>query len=275
MNRPQLIQEIIAKINTNADNRITGKVLQDILIKVVDGTQINIIGMAYPDTEPETGIEELTFMPVYVAAGTGIYNHFDDIELNNELALLKYSDGLWYKDTIVLLDEIEFPQVSEMLEKAEKWANEDEDVPVEEGKFSARHYALKSGDYAVDSESASILAKNYANANENVEVEENLFSAKHFSEKASQSASNASTSASTATTQAGIATTKANEASADRQTVQNLKATMDTTYGTPEEVDVLLFTHSDTATGHPVTTDRVLRITIGTNIYDINVKKIQ
>lgn len=119
MDRPQLTQEIIAAIGPNADNRITGTVLRDILLKVVDGTQLNIIGMAYTDTVPDESYDA-TFAPVYIAAGTGTYTNFEAIELTNELALLRLTDDGWVKDTVVYLDEIEFPQVAEGLESIEE-----------------------------------------------------------------------------------------------------------------------------------------------------------
>ena len=49
MERPQLSSEIISLIGPNADNRITGTVLRNILLKIVDGTQLNLKGTAAAD----------------------------------------------------------------------------------------------------------------------------------------------------------------------------------------------------------------------------------
>ncbi len=116
MERPQLSSEIISLIGPNADNRITGTVLRNILLKIVDGTQLNLKGTAASDFEPPDEYDD-TFAPVYVASGTGTWTHFDAIELDNEIALLRLTDEGWIKDTVTRLDEIEFPQVVNLLEQ--------------------------------------------------------------------------------------------------------------------------------------------------------------
>lgn len=116
MERPQLSSEIISLIGPNADNRITGTVLRNILLKIVDGTQLNLKGTAAADFVPPDEYDD-TFAPVYVASGTGTWTHFDAIELDNEIALLRLTDEGWIKDTVTRLDEIEFPQVVDLLEQ--------------------------------------------------------------------------------------------------------------------------------------------------------------
>lgn len=116
MKRPQLSSEIINLIGPNADNRITGTVLRNILLKIVDGTQLNLKGTAAADFVPPDEYDD-TFAPVYVASGTGTWTHFDAIELDNEIALLRLTDEGWIKDTVTRLDEIEFPQVVDLLEQ--------------------------------------------------------------------------------------------------------------------------------------------------------------
>jgi|GEM_PF-4151283 len=215
MERPQLIQEIINAIGPNADNRITGTILRNILIKVVDGTQLNLVGMAYTDTVPVTDIEDLTYAPIYVAAGTGTYTNFDAIELDNELAILKYTEDGWIKQTVIVLSEIAFPQVQALIDLAEKWAENPEDTEVETGKYSAKHHAAK----AADSETNAVAAKNYIEENidtinaappaavaaaasatlsekwaeeaEDTEVETGKYSSKHYATKSENAYNNA------------------------------------------------------------------------------------
>jgi len=210
MERPQLTQEIIAAIGANADNRITGTVLRNILLKIVDGTQLNIVGMAYTDTEPDEVFEDVIFSPVYIAAGTGTYTHFNGIVLVNELALLRLTEEGWVKDTVVILDEIEFPAVELLKEaaetaatKAEAYATAPEDTEVEEGKYSALHHAAKAESAAATAANEAIIsaeiqlasfvnnaethelkAEKWADEAEDVPVETGKYSAKHWAAKA-------------------------------------------------------------------------------------------
>ena len=82
---------------------------------------------------------------------------------------------------------------------SQRFANEDEDVEVIGGLFSAKHWAKHAeaqiplveaaGQAKVDAaqlkvneaQASATMAQNYANANKNVEVEAGLYSAKHFS----------------------------------------------------------------------------------------------
>jgi len=86
-------------------------------------------------------------------------------------------------------------------DKAKKWADEEEDTPVETGKYSAKHHAEKASDSATAAATSETnagthedKAKKWAEEAENVQVETGKFSAKHHSAKAASSAAAASTS---------------------------------------------------------------------------------
>ena len=63
-------------------------------------------------------------------------------------------------------------------DKAQDWAEEAEDTPVETGQYSAKHHALKA-------DASADLAKDYAEKAEDSEVESGTYSAKHWSAKSS------------------------------------------------------------------------------------------
>ncbi len=107
--------------------------------------------------------------------------------------------------------------------KAGKWANEDRGTEVEEGKYSAKHYASYANDYmteASDSEDAAATSETNASTSEtnakasedeaelwaekavDEEVETGKYSSKHHATKASDSATIATDKASAASTSA-------------------------------------------------------------------------
>jgi hypothetical protein len=78
-----------------------------------------------------------------------------------------------------LVDEAEAAR-----DKAEDWAEEAEDVEVEEGMYSAKHHSAKAAAAQTASEAARDKAEDWAEEAEDVEVEEGMYSAKHHSAKA-------------------------------------------------------------------------------------------
>jgi len=72
-------------------------------------------------------------------------------------------------------------------EKAEKWAEEDEDVQVETAKYSAKHWAAKAEETAdgiADTAEAAALAEKWATEAEDTPVETGKYSAYHWAQKA-------------------------------------------------------------------------------------------
>lgn len=85
-------------------------------------------------------------------------------------------------------------------QKAEQWAENAEDLPVEPGQFSAKHHAIKAGASAASASGSASSAAASA------------VSASGSSDSAASSAGSASQSAADAASSAGVATTKAGEA---------------------------------------------------------------
>src|SRR5690554_3931586 len=50
-------------------------------------------------------------------------------------------------------------QIADDIDLARKWANEDEDVVVDDGEFSSKHYSIKSSGFADDSAASAIAAQ--------------------------------------------------------------------------------------------------------------------
>ncbi len=88
---------ITAVIRTNYNEEITGQILQDVLIGMVDalGSGYLLMGVATPGTSPGTPDANVA----YLTATAGSYANFDDIVVNDEIALLVW-DGSWHKQTL-------------------------------------------------------------------------------------------------------------------------------------------------------------------------------
>jgi hypothetical protein len=70
--------------------------------------------------------------------------------------------GLW---SLIVNFALGQQQVDDSVDLAERWASEDEDVEVEGGKFSSRHYSAKASSSALDAaSSASAAAASEENA---------------------------------------------------------------------------------------------------------------
>lgn len=99
MNNEQLKDGIRATIKENGVNAITGDLLQQVLIAMVNalGTGYQFVGIATPDVDPGTTDKRLC----YLAVGTGTYTHFGGIKIKpGESAFLTF-DTEWRKVTIV------------------------------------------------------------------------------------------------------------------------------------------------------------------------------
>lgn len=84
-------------IRTNGAQEITGEVLQNILVSIVNtlGENATFAGAADESTNP--GVPN---GPVfYIAAGAGIYSNFGNIEISDgEIAILRWSNQVWSKE---------------------------------------------------------------------------------------------------------------------------------------------------------------------------------
>lgn len=88
---------ITAVIRTNYNEEITGQILQDVLIGVVDalGSGYLLMGVATPATSPGTPDENVA----YLAATNGTYTNFGGLTVGDEVALLVW-DGSWHKQSL-------------------------------------------------------------------------------------------------------------------------------------------------------------------------------
>lgn len=86
-------------IKTNGTNAITGALLQQCLLSMVDslGTGYQYMGIATPTTNPGTPDQRV----FYLAATAGTYTNFGGLVLNGRLSILKYTNS-WSVETINL-----------------------------------------------------------------------------------------------------------------------------------------------------------------------------
>lgn len=88
---------ISAAIKQNGNNEITGQILQEQLLSMINslGSGYIYAGVATPATSPGSPDQKI----FYVAAMAGTYSNFNGITLaNGEVAILKYN-GTWSKDS--------------------------------------------------------------------------------------------------------------------------------------------------------------------------------
>ena len=88
------IQQVI---KTNGNEEITGSLLQQSLLAMIDslGSGYQFVGLAMPYTNPGTPDQNV----FYIASEPGVYSNFGAVSVSdNEIAILKYN-GSWQKDT--------------------------------------------------------------------------------------------------------------------------------------------------------------------------------
>ena len=106
-----LKNRIRAAIKANDNQEITGPVLQQTLLDIVDELSDRIIdeyaliGIAVPTTIPPSNLTEYSRV-FYLTAQNGIYANLGDIEVSNEIAVIKYNGTSWFKDTVIAIDDI-------------------------------------------------------------------------------------------------------------------------------------------------------------------------
>lgn len=89
-------------INTNAENEITGQILQNVLITMIDelGAEYSIEGIATPTTNPGS----LSGKAMYFASQAGTYTYFDGATLPLGIHLLVYNGTSWSHQTFFAVD---------------------------------------------------------------------------------------------------------------------------------------------------------------------------
>lgn len=105
-----LKNRIRAAIKANDNQEITGPVLQQTLLDIVDELSDRIIdeyvliGIAVPTTIPPSNLTEYSRV-FYLTAQNGVYTNLGGIEVSNEIAIIKYNGTSWLKDTVIAIDE--------------------------------------------------------------------------------------------------------------------------------------------------------------------------
>ena len=105
-----LKNRIKAAIKANSNQEITGPVLQQILLDIVDELSDRIIneyafvGIAIPTTIPPSNLTEYSRV-FYLAAQNGVYTNLGGIEVSNEIAVIKYDGSAWSKDNVISIDD--------------------------------------------------------------------------------------------------------------------------------------------------------------------------
>ena len=86
------IQQVV---KTNGNNEITGALLQQSLLAMVNslGSGYQFIDVATPDTKPGTPDQKV----FYIANGKGTYSNFDGISITEDEVVILYYDTDWHK----------------------------------------------------------------------------------------------------------------------------------------------------------------------------------
>lgn len=94
-NYEQLKQAVSGVIKTNGNQEITGAVMQNALLSMINslGKNYQFAGIATPTTNPGTPDQNI----YYLAFENGTYSNFNAITLNNEIAILLNQNGVWKK----------------------------------------------------------------------------------------------------------------------------------------------------------------------------------
>ena len=104
---------IEAVIKTNGNNEITGSILQQSLLAMINslGAEYQFKGVATPDTDPGTP----DYNVIYVAGTTGTYVNFDNKKIDGGIWLFKYN-GSWVSERISdIVDSLQSSDVDGLL----------------------------------------------------------------------------------------------------------------------------------------------------------------
>jgi hypothetical protein len=105
-----LKNRIRAAIKQNNNQEITGPILQNVLLDIVDelGDRIineyNFVGIAVPTTSAPSGLTEYSRI-FYLAIQNGTYTNLGNVRVSNEIAIIKYNGSSWSKESLIAIDE--------------------------------------------------------------------------------------------------------------------------------------------------------------------------
>lgn len=95
-NYDELKQAVSDVIKTNGNQEITGQLLQNTLLSIINtvGANATFAGIATPETNPGTPDQNV----FYIASKNGIYANFNGVSLNNEIVIFTNKNGNWVKN---------------------------------------------------------------------------------------------------------------------------------------------------------------------------------
>lgn len=107
------IQQVV---KTNGNNEITGALLQQSLLAMVDslGSGYQFVGVATPATNPGTPDAKV----FYIANGKGIYINFERLDVADDEVVILYWDTAWHKVPTGIALKSEIPDISDKADKA-------------------------------------------------------------------------------------------------------------------------------------------------------------
>ena len=87
-------------VKTNGNNEITGALLQQSLLAMINslGVGYQFIGIATPTTNPENPDAKV----FYIANGKGTYTNFGNIEVTEYDVVILYYDNVWHFSAFLL-----------------------------------------------------------------------------------------------------------------------------------------------------------------------------
>lgn len=94
-NYEQLKQAVSDVIKTNANQEITGEIMQNTLLSIIStiGNDATFAGIAVPETNPGTPDQNV----FYIASQPGNYSNFGSIKLVDQVLILTNKNGYWVK----------------------------------------------------------------------------------------------------------------------------------------------------------------------------------
>ena len=119
-NYSTLKSAIQAVIKQNDNNEITGNLLQQSLLSMINsiGANYQYAGVALPSTNPGTPDQNVW----YIAAGAGIYSNFNNLEVKpGEVAIFKYN-GTWSKDVTNAISFESFESITDLTLSSGKYS---------------------------------------------------------------------------------------------------------------------------------------------------------
>lgn len=111
-NYQQLKQSVSNVIKTNGDKRITGAIMQNTLLTIINtiGANMQFAGVANISTNPGTPDQNL----FWIASTPGTYVNFNNIVLNpGESAIIKWANNVFTKQILGLSTDEKIEQVIE------------------------------------------------------------------------------------------------------------------------------------------------------------------